>query len=402
MANQRVTDIIKETLRGKKAAPEPIVEDVKVEDEVVEDDDVAEIVADDDETNNRLTKEETDVSEETMSASSLHPAAKAIADPKALTASKIAMMQGMMGQMNSMSKGDLTDWFTKTMAQFGHWSDKAPNDSSKNANSLDMKPSNAVSTKGPKSGDPMPRLSVKEDVEDLFAGEELSEEFKEKTATLFEAAVSTRVIAESARLEEEYETALNEELNTIMEGLAADVDTHINYIADKWLEENKIAIESALRNEILEEFIDGLKGLFTDHYIDVPKEKRDVVEEMGAKVAELEDRVVSLIEENEVLKKTNLDGTLSEIFEDVASDLAVSQKEKLEKMAEGIEFDGDITIFRRKLEIIKENYFSKNDKPSSTNLTEETFEGDEPAVKKASEYPDVARYVDAISRTVKK
>ena len=134
----------------------------------------------------------------------------------------------------------------------------------------------------------LPKLNVKEDLEPMFDGEDLSEEFKEKTATLFEAAVSARTSLEIARLEEEFETKLEEHVSTITEELTSKLDTYLDYAVENWMEENQVAIESALRNEIMEDFLDVLKGLFAEHYIDVPESKVDVLEALADKVETLD------------------------------------------------------------------------------------------------------------------
>jgi hypothetical protein len=336
--------------------------------------------------------------EETLSASSLHPGAKSITDPKALTASKISMMQSMMGQMNTMNKGDLTDWFSKTMAQFGKWGDGAPNASAQNQSSIDAKASNAGVSKGPKTKDAMPKLNVREDVEEMFASEDLTEEFKDKVTTLFEAAVGARVIVEQARLEEEFETALQEQVGEALSEISSKLDTYLDYVVENWLKDNEVAIESTLRNQIMEEFVDGLKGLFVEHYIEVPEDKVDILEELAQKVALLEGRLDEVLTENTELQEVNAKSQLGEILEEVSVGLVMTQKEKLAALAEGIEFDGDLDVYRNKLEIVKESYFSEK-KTSPTNITEETFE-ETPEVHSA--YPGMDRYVQAISRTVKK
>ena len=229
-----------------------------------------------------------DLDEETTAAASLKPAAKSVSDPKALTKSKIGMMTGMMHMMNGMGKSDMVDFFNKVHSLYGPNKDWGVGDKSgSNQSSIDMKASHAVSSKGPKTKMPMPKLHVKEDVEAMFDGQDLSEEFKENAATLFEAAVSARIIAEQARLEEEYETKLNEELAIFTEELSTKLDTYLDYVVENWMKENEVAIESTLRNELMEEFMEGLKNLFAEHYISVPQEKVDVLEALAEKVSGL-------------------------------------------------------------------------------------------------------------------
>lgn len=345
---------------------------------------------------------EDDLEEETEAASSLHPAARAVkGDEKSISPSKISQLQKLLGLVSSLNKSEYTDFFDKVIGQFGPGKDYGIGDKSgSNAATLDMHPSLAVSTKGPKTKEGMPKLSVKEDVESLFEGQDLSEEFKDNVSTLFEAAVTTRVMIENTRLEEEYETALHEEVSAITEELTTKLDSYLDYVVENWMKENEVAIESTLRNELMEEFIGGLKNLFTDHYISVPQQQIDVVEALADKVNELEDRLNESITENSELKSFVTEAKLSDVFEEVSSDLTLTQKEKFEALAEGIEFDGDLDIYAKKLAIIKEHIFKKDSPTGTTNITEETFEG-EISDKTVNIDPQIDRYVQALARTVK-
>jgi uncharacterized protein YjgD (DUF1641 family) len=245
----------------------------------------------------------------------------------------------------------------------------------------------------------MPKLNVKEDIEEMFNGQDLSEEFKDNVATLFEAAVSARVIAEQTRLEEEYETKLQEEVSSIAEEMTSKLDTYLDYVVENWMKENEVAIESTLRNELAEEFIEGLKNLFAEHYISVPEEKVDVLEAMAEKVEALESRLDETISENVELKNYFVEGQRLEIVSELASDLALTQQDKFSALVEGIEFDGDLDVYAKKLMIVKENYF-RNEATSSSSIEEETFEGEISETRNID--PSVGRYLAAISRTVKK
>ena len=333
-----------------------------------------------------VENEEDGLEEETLAASSLKPGSKSISDPK----SKIGMMQAVLGQMGGMSKGDLTHWFTATMAQFGPGKDYGVGDnSSKNAATLNMKPSAASS-------------SMREDVEEMFNGYEISEEFKEEASTLFEAAVHARVLVENARLEEAYEQKLEEELAVFNEELTSKIDTYLDYVVENWMKENEVAIESTLRNEIMEEFMDGLKNLFSEHYINVPEDKVDVLEALAEKVNSLEEKLDETISENAALRGTLIEDQARDIFVELASDLALTQQEKFAALAEGIEFDGNLNTYAKKLNIIKENYFHNETSNYSSNIEEETFEGDLTESTRSYVDPQVNRYVQAISRNVKK
>jgi hypothetical protein len=245
----------------------------------------------------------------------------------------------------------------------------------------------------------MPHLNVKEDVEEMFAGQDLSEEFKENVSTLFEAAVSARVIAEQTRLDEEYETKLAEEIATFNEEVTSKLDAYLDYVVENWMKENEVAIESTLRNELTGEFIEGLKNLFAEHYIEVPENKVDVLEAMAEKVNALEEKLDESISENAELKSFVVEIQANEIFEELASDLALTQKDKFSALAEGISFDGDLDVYAKKLMIVKENYFKNESTSYSSNIEEETFEGEVAEVRNVD--PSVGRYVQALSRTVK-
>jgi len=345
--------------------------------------------------------EESSIEEETLAASSLHPAAKAIKDPKALDHSKVGVMGQVMNMVGGMSKEDLNK-FAATLSQFGPGKDYGVgNKEASNEKTIQMKPSDAVGKGGAKVNDPMPKLNVKEDVEEMFNGYELTEDFKLEASTLFEAALSARMVFEAARLEEEYSTKLNEQMEVFQEELTNKLDTYLDYVVEQWMKDNAVAIESSLRNEIMEEFIDGLKGLFAEHYISVPENKIDVVEALAEKVSALEEKLNESITENAELKNVIAADEAEDIFEELASDLALTQQEKFAALAEGIEFDGDLDTYSKKLMIIKENYFRNEQTSYSSNIEEETFEGDIEN-RTVSHDPQVNRYVQALARTVKK
>lgn len=337
--------------------------------------------------------EELELDEASIAGATLKPGSRTETDPK----SKIEFMQRTLGAMNGMKKEDLTKWFDQAMALIGKEADSLPSgaNSGANQNSIDMK-----TGKGPKTRDAMPKLSVKEDVEEMFEGQDLSEEFKENATTIFEAAVTARAALEIARLDEEYEIRLEESVTELKEELQANLDSYLSYVTEKWMNENQVAIESALRNEIMEEFIDGLKGLFVEHYIDIPEEKVSVVESLAAKVEALESALDESITENAELKSMVLESNKQEVLDELAEGLTMSQAEKFFALAEGVHFDGDLDVYAKKLSVVKENYFTKK-LATVTNLEEETFETGE-VLHSGSVDPSVNRYVQAISRTVKK
>lgn len=242
--------------------------------------------------------------------------------------------------------------------------------------------------------------SVKEDVDAMFAGSELSEDFREKATVIFEAAVTAKINEAVADLEEQYNTALEEELANIYEDLTEKIDQYMGYVAEQWMKENEVAIEHSLRSEITESFIEKLKGLFEESYISVPEEKFDVVEGMQQEVEEIQAKLDETMEENIALKKSLSESTRKEIFAQVSEGLAATQVEKLNALSEGVEFDS-VEGYRKKLEIVKENYFPSDKPTSKQNLLEQVNEENaEPA--KATVNSPVSFYAQAISRTVKK
>lgn len=332
-----------------------------------------------------------DLDEETLAASTLKPGAKSVSDDK----SKLSVLSSIMSAAGGMSKDDLNK-FAATIAQFGpNKMPGAEDKSAQNTSTIDMK-----SGSGPKTKDAMPKLNVKEDIEAMFQGQDLSEEFKESVETLFEAAVSARLTLETARLEEEYNGKLQEELAVFQEEVNTKLDSYLDYVVEQWMKENEVAIESTLRNEIMEEFMDGLKNLFAEHYIDVPQQKIDVIEALSEKVEALEGKLDEVITENTELKGVLSEARAQEIFVELSSDLALTQQEKFSALAEGIEFDGNLETYEKKLKIIKENYFKVDNSSYSSNIEEETFEGE--VAETVHMDPSVSRYVQAIAKTVKR
>lgn len=345
---------------------------------------------------NKVTPNKID--EGSLAGDTMHPNTRPAGnDPK----SKFEALTHMIGAMHTMRKEDWVKCYTQMMDSIGKEGKGVGDVSSKNKNSINAKPSGAVGHGGPSTSDPMPKLSVKEDVEEMFNGEDLSEEFKEKAVTLFEAAVTARYMLEQERLNEEFQTKLAEEIenvtNQLTEDLTDKVDTYVNYVVENWMEENQVAIESSLRAELMGDFLEGLKTLFTEHYIDIPTEKVNVVEALQAKVSELEDRLNGTISENASLKEAVVKGDKKDVLENFTADLALSEREKFERLAEGLEFDGDLDNYATKLSVIKETYFKKHT-PKETNLNEETFE----ELEKIYSDPIMEKYAQAISKTIKR
>tara|TARA_B100000427_G_scaffold111125_1_gene92134 strand:+ start:226 stop:1362 length:1137 start_codon:yes stop_codon:yes gene_type:complete len=206
-------------------------------------------------------------------------------------------------------------------------------------------------------------ISVKEDVDALTEGEELSEEFKEKAATVFEAAVKSKMRSEVERIVEAVNSEKETEMETFKDELTEKVDTYLNYVVETWSKENELAIERGLKGEIAEDFISGLKQLFEDHYIDVPDEKYDVLEAQSEKIAELEEKLNEEIQKNVDISQQNSGLVREQMIAEVSEDLADTEIEKFKSLTDDVEFV-DEESFKEKLNTLKESYFPKT-QPSS-------------------------------------
>ena len=239
--------------------------------------------------------------------------------------------------------------------------------------------------------------AVKEDIDEVFSGEDLTEEAKEKFSTIFEAAVSARVSIEEARLEEAFETRLDEEVEEIKEEITTKIDQYLDYVVESWMEDNKLAVESTLRADIAENFMEGLYNLFAESYITVPEEKLDVVGELKAQIEELETKFDESVNKQLELQSVIDEATMEATFDEVTEGLAATQVEKLRTLAEGIEFT-DSESYVKKLNILKGKYFSEKKEVNTGVITEEASEGLNEEAKPAAT-GEMANYVSAISRT---
>ena len=201
-------------------------------------------------------------------------------------------------------------------------------------------------------------IDVAEDVNALLEGEALSEEFKEKAAAIFEAAVKSKTRTEIERIIEETQAEKNAEVDSIKDKISEDVDTYLDYVVEEWTKENELAIERGLKGEIAEDFISGLKQLFEDHYIDVPDERYDVLEAQSEKISELEEKLNEVIEKNINMKEVNSSLVREQVISEVSEDLADTEIEKFKSLVEDVDF-GSEEMFREKVATLKENYFPK-------------------------------------------
>ena len=237
-------------------------------------------------------------------------------------------------------------------------------------------------------------IDVKEHVDALVAGEDsLSEEFKTKAATVFEAAIKSKVKEIAEEMQADYDKKLTEETSKSKDELVEKVDSYLAYVVEEWMKENELALERGIKGEIAEDFISGLKKLFEDHYIDVPDEKYNVLEDQSSKIEELEKKLNESIEKNVELSKENGEHKRQDIIDEASADLAETQKEKFNKLAEEIDYK-DAEDFTAKVKTIKESYFGKK---------ESTSEIDDVAAETSQDNPDLtnamAAYSAAISKT---
>ena len=202
-------------------------------------------------------------------------------------------------------------------------------------------------------------IDLTDDVKALVSTDaDLSEEFKDKAATIFETAVRTRIKEQTKILEAQYEEKLSSEKETVKEAMVEKVDSYLNYVVEEWMKENELAVERGIRTEIAEDFITGLKGLFKEHYIEVPEEKYNALDDLTHQVKDLESKLNEQIEKNVNLSKVVSESEKATLIADVSADLAETEKEKFAKMAENVEFDS-APKFKEKLETVKESYFPK-------------------------------------------
>jgi len=244
-------------------------------------------------------------------------------------------------------------------------------------------------------------VNVDEDIEALLAGEELSEEFQEKAKTIFEAAIRSKIAEVKSELQEQYEATIVEEVTAVKSELTERIDAYLEYVADEWMSENQLAVEAGLKTEMTESFLTGMKGLFEEHYVTIPEDKYDVLNNMVDKLDEMEGKLNEQINKNIALTKRLSESTSDVIFADVTEGLAVTQKDKLAKLAENVEFDSEDT-YREKLVTLRESYFPTNGSSVQRNETETLTEGTETGHQEPAVTGMMESYLQALSKVSKK
>ena len=243
-------------------------------------------------------------------------------------------------------------------------------------------------------------IDIEADVNALFEGEELSEEFQNKARTIFEAAINSKLAEVREAVKTEYEEQLIEQVAEIKSELEERVDAYLEYVADEWLQENQIAVESGLKTEMTESFLEGMKSLFEEHYVSVPEEKYDVIESMVDKLDEMEGKLNEQIEKNIALNRRLAESSADVVFGEVTEGLATTQKEKLATLVENVEFESEAD-YREKLVTLKESYFPSN-AGSQRDKSENLSEGTENPANIAEISNTMSAYLQTLNRVAKK
>jgi len=301
---------------------------------------------------------------------------------------KSDILAGLVDHMKGLKKEDLENLYKSTLMTE---EDEEDEDDEEEEEEMESKKATKESI-----DQVVDSLDVSDDVNALVDGEELSEEFKTKAATIFESAVKSKVRTELERIQEENDKVIEEMAEQTMTDLVEKVDDYMNYVVEQWMEDNQLAIERGLKGEIAEDFISGLKNLFEDHYIDVPDEKYDILEANLTKIEELEEKLNKQIEENIQLKKAKGELVKESMIADIADGMTDTETEKFQSLVEDVEFS-DEDSYKEKLQTIKESYFGTEKEVKTEVLTEE---GSNEAPVEVSD--TMAQYLTAIGKDAKR
>jgi hypothetical protein len=315
---------------------------------------------------------------------------KVVKEAVALPKTKTAMINAMLGAMKGMKKDDIASNWGKINAAFGAEEEDDDEDDSEDEK-VESKKSVKEVKKVTKED-----IDVSADVKALFGDEDLSEEFKTSATTIFEAAIVSKIneVLETVCVDLDEEVSAEKE--DILESLSSRLDDYLEYVVEEWSKDNELAIQQGARLEITENFMSGLRQLFTENYIDIPEEKVDLVDELAEKVQELEASVNSEIEKNITLNKDFNEIKKESILQIVSEDLSDTQSEKLRSLSDGIDFDSD-DDYKQKLKTVKENYFPADESVSYDDEEPLSEEGIEKGVDDS-----MSAYMSAISRSIKK
>ena len=306
---------------------------------------------------------------------------------------KAAMIKALFDKVNGMKKEEVSTKWKELMdvAEAEDLGGETPQDATPFGDK------GKIGKKKKKIKISMPEINVKEDIDALVEGEELSDEFKTKASTIFEAAVHQKVMEIATKkiddLEKEYQSNLQEEIVSFRDELADKVDGYLNFVVEEWMKENELALDSSLKSELTEEFMTGLKDLFTEHYIEVPDEKVDIVESLYDKVEELEEKLNSQIDDNVQVTSELNEYRKNKILEEVCEDLADTQSEKMKSLVEGVSYEDDADDFENKITTIKESYFPNQTKQDQ-NVDQESD------VSEVEETPEMNNIMEAYSKAI--
>ena len=307
----------------------------------------------------------------------------------ALPKTKIGMINAMVEAMKGHKKADIAASYHKMMAALDMDDDDDDDDEEEAAESKKTVKEVKKVTKED--------IDVSDDVKALFGEEDLSEEFKESATTIFEAAVVSKINEVLDTVSVDMDAELEAEKEDSIQTLSTRLDDYLEYVVEEWVKENEVAINSGIRAEIVENFMEGLRGLFTENYVDIPEEKVDLVDELAAKVQELETSVNEEMEKNIDISKQLQEIKKEQIIESISDGLSENQSDKLKSLADGVEFESE-EDYTKKLETVKENYFPSEEVVSEIADDEPLeIEDDDKNVNGS-----MANYMNAISRSIKK
>ena len=276
---------------------------------------------------------------------------------------KSEMLDGLVNHMKGLKKEDLAKMYGAALSEDEEEDEGEDDEEEQEDESAKKKVKESIDQK-------VEALDISKDVEALVVGEELSDEFKTKAATIFETAVKTKVREELTKIQEENDGVMQSLAEDTMSSVVEKIDDYLNYVVEQWMEDNQLAIERGLKGEIAEDFISGLKGLFEDHYIDVPDEKYDILEANLSKIEELEDKLNKQMEENVQLKKAKGELVKESMIADIADGMTDTETEKFQSLVEDVEFS-DEESYNDKLKTIKESYFGTGAVEPKEVITEE-------------------------------
>ena len=299
---------------------------------------------------------------------------------------KSEMLDGLVAHMKSLKKEDLAKLYASNLMKEEDEEEEEEDEEEEEMESKKVAKESIDQV--------VDSLDVSDDVNALVDGEELSEEFKSKAATIFESAVKTKVRAELEKIQEQNDQLIEEMAESTINDMTEKVDDYLNYVVEQWMEENQLAIARGLKGELAEDFISGLKNLFEDHYIDVPDEKYDILEANLTKIEELEEKLNKQMDENIQLRKQKGELVKESMISDVADGMTDTETEKFQSLVEDVEFS-DEESYKEKLQTIRESYFGSS---TAQVLTEEGSIEDNTPTESVEVSDKMSKYLKAIGR----